>query len=340
MKYFRLSAGYKELIDSLLKTGFRVVAPVVVNNVSMFRQISSAEEALQPDMYLNTVRSAKQHFFPATEPIVKFAYQGKDIKVADVDETAEETVIIGLRPCDAAAFSTIDLIFNYEYKDKFYIQRRQKATLVTVACEQADEACFCTSFGLAPDSAEGSDILLKKDADGKWFAAVNSEKGDKLVERINNFNPDEKEIISGDVYNKVKEKIRPSLDTEKIKNWLDNNFNSDFWDEYSSRCLGCASCAFLCPACHCFDIVDEMHYDKGVRRKNWDACQFPVFTLHSSGHNPREAQAKRYRQRVMHKFNYYPERFNKNLCTGCGRCVRACPVNLDIYEVVSSAVKE
>ena len=340
MKYFRLSAGYKELIDSLIKTSSEVVAPVVVNNVSMFQKIASADQVMMPDTYINTVRSAKQHFFPVTEPIVKFAYEGKDVKVADVVEEFAETVIVGLRPCDAAAFSTIDLIFNYEYKDKFFIKRRETSTLITVACEKADEACFCTSFNLQPDSIDGSDILLKKDKDGTYYAIVATEKGERLVNKINNFGKNEEEIAGNDIYNKVKENIKAPLDRDKIKDWLDKNFDNAFWDDYSSRCLGCASCAFLCPTCHCFDIVDELHYDKGIRRKNWDACQFPVFTLHSSGHNPRDLQAKRYRQRVMHKFKYYSDRFEKALCTGCGRCIRACPVNLDIYDVVATAIKE
>ena len=98
----------------------------------------------------------------------------------------------------------------------------------------------------------------------------------------------------------------------------------------ATRCIGCGACAFLCPACHCFDIVDEGTEAKGVRRKNWDACAFGTFTNHASGHNPRDVQNKRYRNRIMHKFKYYDDKFGKTLCTGCGRCVRACPVGIDI----------
>ena len=43
----------------------------------------------------------------------------------------------------------------------------------------------------------------------------------------------------------------------------------------------------------------------GARRKSWDACGFGKFTHHASGHNPRDVQPQRFRNRVMHKFKYY-----------------------------------
>ena len=81
------------------------------------------------------------------------------------------------------------------------------------------------------------------------------------------------------------------------------------------RTLLPCSCAFLCPACHCFDISDEGTETKGERRKHWDACGFGKFTGHASGHNPRDGQGKRYRNRIMHKFKYYDDKFGQRLCT-------------------------
>ena len=117
----------------------------------------------------------------------------------------------------------------------------------------------------------------------------------------------------------------PGLD--KIKRKLDLLFESDFWQPMHSRCVGCGACAFLCPTCHCFEIRDEMQGAKGARMRVWDTCQFDLFTRHASGHNPRNTQKERTRQRVMHKFSYGLEKFGIPFCVGCGRCVVGCPVN-------------
>jgi ferredoxin len=58
------------------------------------------------------------------------------------------------------------------------------------------------------------------------------------------------------------------------------------------------------------------------------------FTLHTSGHNPRDIQWERYRQRIMHKFRYYPDKFGRILCTGCGRCQRSCPVDMAMVSII------
>jgi formate hydrogenlyase subunit 6/NADH:ubiquinone oxidoreductase subunit I len=98
------------------------------------------------------------------------------------------------------------------------------------------------------------------------------------------------------------------------------------------RCLGCGACAYVCPTCACFDIQDEGTGNKGTRVRCWDSCAFSLFTLHTSGHNPREEQTERWRQRILHKFLYMPERQQVYGCVGCGRCSRGCPVDMNILE--------
>jgi ferredoxin len=74
--------------------------------------------------------------------------------------------------------------------------------------------------------------------------------------------------------------------------------------------------------------------DGGKRVRIWDSCQFPFFTAQGSGYNPRPSGKEMMRQRVMHKFNYCVKNFGESFCVGCGRCVRECPANLDIRQVI------
>ena len=112
------------------------------------------------------------------------------------------------------------------------------------------------------------------------------------------------------------------------------------WESLSPRerdvaalaCLGCGACAYACPVCHCFDLQDESDGKECRRLRNWDSCGFGLFTLHASGHNPRPDQSARWRQRVMHKFSIYPQKFKTLACTGCGRCSRLCQAGMAIAQ--------
>jgi ferredoxin len=41
----------------------------------------------------------------------------------------------------------------------------------------------------------------------------------------------------------------------------------------------------------------------------------------------------------MHKLSYLVENVNTLGCTGCGRCVSYCPVNIDIRKFIEAAVE-
>jgi formate hydrogenlyase subunit 6/NADH:ubiquinone oxidoreductase subunit I len=276
-------------------------------------------------------RSAKEAFFPVCEDIMSYEKEGQKVELKDIDPARfPETVLVGVRPCDAVAIPVLDAVFSWDYKDEFFLERRRKTTIVGLACTKADDACFCTAVGYSPAESRGSDLFLIPLEGGKFRCQVITDKGKVLLERY-------KALFGSEEGGKAIPLAQPAmakLDLVKIRQWLVQNFESDFWKEIAARCVGCGACAFICPACHCFDISDEGSTEKGVRRKHWDACGFGKFTNHASGHNPRDVQPQRYRNRVMHKFKYYDDKFGQTLCTGCGRCVRACPVGIDIAAIV------
>ena len=66
----------------------------------------------------------------------------------------------------------------------------------------------------------------------------------------------------------------PRLDMEAVAGSREG-FEDPHWPAWSARCLGCGACAFTCPTCHCFDMVDEGDaVGRAPRVRNWDACQY------------------------------------------------------------------
>jgi ferredoxin len=133
------------------------------------------------------------------------------------------------------------------------------------------------------------------------------------------------------------QKVTRKIDTEKISKNLPAAFDNDkFREKVAAKCVSCGICTFLCPTCYCFDINDEMARGTGARSRNWDCCSFPVYTK-MPAENPREEKWRRVRQKVNHKYTFYPMLFDVIACTGCGRCIRMCPVNWDITRTLGSA---
>jgi len=315
-----------DMIATLKAAGMSFFGPVKENDHSFYGQIETAEQ-LSLDMILPD-RTLKELFFPRTEPILKYVIKKQQVDMQEFSPPNQPRVIFGARPCDAAGLAVDDGLFGWDYTDDYWFARRKNSVIVSIACTKADDFCICTSVKLAPDSVKGSDILLRPLQDGTgWQMEEISDKGKEFAARIREITEESGAPLAN---------VPVKFDIDRITAWLKDpaSFDSPFWKEISHRCIGCGACTYLCPTCHCFDIQDEGDTYQGVRRKNWDSCSFAMFTMHTSGHNPRSTQSARWRQRIMHKFNYFPEKFQSNACTGCGRCTRQCPADMGITQTL------
>ena len=63
---------------------------------------------------------------------------------------------------------------------------------------------------------------------------------------------------------------QPKFSPARIKQFVDEHFASPFWQDETLACLGCGACAYNCPTCHCFDIVDEGNTRHGERQVSFD----------------------------------------------------------------------
>ncbi|UCB59417.1 MAG: 4Fe-4S dicluster domain-containing protein [Thermoplasmatales archaeon] len=312
----------------------KVFAPVEVNDETYFKEIKNPKDINMK--YDNSKLPPKSLLFCQTETLFKFT-PGTKVKIQPPDINNSKKAIFGIRPCDAKSFFIIDPVFKEDFEDPFYVTRRDNMLLVGLSCTNPYPNCFCTSFNDSPASSKHVDILLT-DIGEKYFVEVNSEKGKKIV-KSSLFKPATKadETKKKEVEKKAVNSITRFQKIDKIDEKLDKIFENHFWKEIADKCLRCGTCTYLCPTCHCFDIQDESTMIEGGRVRIWDTCMIPEYTLQASGYNPRPTRANRVRNRVYHKYNYYPKNLDVIACVGCGRCIEGCPVNIDIIDVVTRA---
>ena len=291
--------------------------------------------------YLNATIPSKKIIFPQREIFFEFGNAEEGVQVKEVLPGERPTVVFGLRPCEGKAFSLYDKVFSGQFEDPYYWRRRKATTLVGLACTfPPSPNCFCLSVEGSPHSTEGFDVLMT-DLGDRYYVESLSKKGEKLLNEGKKLfqepRPEDKKL-KDKIQKESEKKLRREIkDLKTIHKRLKEMFDSPFWDEESMSCIRCGICTYLCPTCHCFDMNDEVVSSaplKGKRVRTWDTCQFPDFTMHSSGHNPRPDKASRLRQRLLHKFQYFVEVYGKYQCTGCGRCISLCPVGIDIIEVL------
>ena len=290
---------------------------------------------------LKTVKSAKGAFFPQVEDIVRFRMKDKTIDIHPADVLTEDFVIFGVRACDARSFELLDRVFLADPVDPFYAARRQHGTIVTLACNEPEETCFCTNFGI--DAADPSGDVTAWKVENNLYFRANTEKGIAFVNGLEDTESEapveELKKSVGEILNKLPLK---SLNLEGFDgDHLMERFNDPRWAELARGCLGCGTCTFVCPTCQCYDVRDFDTGSEIQRYRCWDSCMFSDFTLMAHGTN-RPTQTERFRQRFMHKLVYFPSK-NEGLysCVGCGRCLEKCPQSIHIVNVIKAlGVKE
>ena len=321
-------------LDDLLEE-YEVFAPLKREALVVFDRIHSGKEAFLD--YPNSKKPPKEMFFPQAETLFTYTFPDNPTNIEMPPSMERPRLLFGTRPCDARNSLLLDKVFNGEkYKDLYYLDRRAALVVVGIGCVQPRATCFCTSVGGGPFSSEGSDILLI-DIGDEYIVQVVSDEGAKLLEGKN------LEDAGADKLSLVKKVIRDAeasisskVEIDGLGEKLGKIYDDPIWGLLTEKCLSCGVCSYLCPTCHCFDIVDETGDSRGKRIRIWDTCQFPLFTLQASGVNPRPTHKERLRQRFMHKFKYFVDNYGQIGCVGCGRCIKECPVNVDIRQVLTT----
>ncbi len=241
------------------------------------------------------------------------------VVAVDLVETlpAGQTIIFGVRPCDARGLQALDALFlNTPPVDPCYAARCQNTVLIGLVCQQMGDACFCDSVGGAPDDPSGVDLMLTEQ-DGGYTVEPITEKGQALMASM----------ILEDIPGKRPFLPRGHHPVAPVpSDWLPR-FVSEVWSSESERCLSCRICAYVCPTCRCCDVRDEAlpasNGDRAYERiRCWDSCMRENYRQIAGGHNPRQAKA----DRLLGELGFPPESryatLEARMHCGIGKCGR------------------
>lgn len=280
--------------------------------------------------YTTTVLPPKKHLWPQEETL--FTFRTGDFAVTPCLE-AQPQVLFGVHTCDIHAIKLLDTVFATGARDEHYLRRRESTLIVGIECLQpCDEHSFCKSMNTLTAS-DGFDLHLT-DLGDVYVVEVGTEAGAKLLQEHCHARDASEETI-GRLNQVFSEKwarfpYRLDFDGAELPALMALSYKDPIWDELDKRCLACGSCNIVCPTCYCFNVYDRISLDgqTGARVRVWDSCQLDEFARVATGENFRPKRSQRQCHRFFCKGKYMPDRHGEPGCVGCGRCARACLVNI------------
>lgn len=226
-------------------------------------------------------------------------------------------VLVLMCACDLHGVKRLDAMYLHNGpEDSFYKRIRDRVHFVLLGCPQTFEHCFCVDMGsnVAPDNWEFS---LERSGEG-YACAVANESLRPLFERhaagVREVVP--AHVTQNEVHVRVPETVPLELRTSPV------------WDEYNHRCIGCGRCTLVCPTCTCFTMQDVAYTENGrvgERRRVQASCMIDGYSTVAGGASYRKRHGERMRFKVLHKVYDFRQRFDYDMCVGCGRCDDVCP---------------
>ncbi len=288
-------------------------------------------------------QSPKGFFLPPVESMGRY---GAAMPAGSATQTAVRTVeLVGVRACELRARDYLDQVFQAgEFIDSRYAARRTGATVISCDCVDCADSCFCTAVGGQPFATEGFDVNLTP-VDGGYVVEAATERGaqwlgdadraeataEQLAERdrVRSAMVDRLTALNAEIGLSASDEAAPALPDDADPSW----------QRFAADCVECGACTHICPTCHCFYLYDQVLGPAEFERvRTWDSCLLSTYGRMAGAAGtkltPRPLLSSRLANRVLHKFSYSPQQYDRLGCVGCGRCVDACIGGIDIREVV------
>ena len=339
--YYISQDNVVSLLDGL-RHQYEVLVPVKKDEQRFYRKYAGG--ALE-GMVLGEVRAfepLKAFFFLAREKVAE------GFEAAPPRTRAKPLCIVGVKACDLKGFKVQDHVFGgEECADPFYQRARDENLILAADCTCAIDTCFCLAVDVKPHPEADFDINLSA-VNGGFVVAVGSDKGQAVVddhpalfeqagEELVRARDEQRARVRAEVEANIAEHAVPHQD--RFEGIIERSAD-DLWADEAQTCVECGACNTVCPTCHCFLLYDQEDAGRMARLRLWDSCMIKDFARVAGGANPRERLWMRLRNRFEKKFDFFPKVAGIYACTGCGRCVSACPAKIDIRKVLGRLVSD
>ncbi len=350
--------GLQALVDALAARGYRVIGPTVRDGAIVYDNIATIadlpvgwRDRQEPGRYHLERRDDdalfgfavgpqawKRFLHPPVETLWTARKSADGLTLKAAQEDIPKFAFIGVRACEIHAIAIQDRVFcEGPFVDTAYAMRRRDAFVVAVNCGEPGGTCFCVSMQTGPKAQSGFDLALTELVDGNahdFLVEIGSEAGADVLSHVSYRPASDAEIAAADaVVTQAAGRMGRTLETDGLKELLQNNLDHPRWDAVAERCLTCANCTMVCPTCFCTTVEDhsDLAGTSAERVRKWDSC-FSLDFSYLHGGSVRKSGRSRYRQWMTHKLAHWYDQFGTSGCVGCGRCITWCPVGIDITE--------
>jgi sulfhydrogenase subunit beta (sulfur reductase) len=332
LKILKLRKENLDLFASVVQQFGELHAPVKQDGRYVFKRLTRWSEA-QLD-YDRTILPPKKYFLPPRETL--FHYRPGTGFEPCTDGLDRRIVLFGVHACDVFALNILDRVFAGRYNDPYYQARRKNIAIIGIDCTP-DKHCFCRS--MRADFVDHGFDLFFYDTGDYYQVLVGTALGDDMVLSASRlFEPVDASDIEDYKRRSANKRRAFELEVEirDLPEIFEMEYQSDLWRELGEKCLSCGSCSMVCPTCYCFDVADhvELGSRAGGRMRFWDSCLFADHALVASGENFRGSRASRIKFRFYHKQRGFVAEYGRPSCVGCGRCIVACPVDINVVQVI------
>jgi ferredoxin len=287
--------------------------------------------------YTTTKQPAKPYFLPFRESLASFRIDGNDWHKTVDYHCDRPTVFFGLHACDINALNKLDkVLMGSTYPMPYYAAKRKNMFIIGIDC-RPQPFCFCRSMG-SDTVLHGFDLFIT-DIGSRYFIEIQSATAYTMLTTIKTRPPEEADHLQYMAVVAQKNKQFTSrVDTTDLTKILDMEFQSPVWKQWGDKCLGCGTCANVCPTCYCYGVEEtvDVNLRSAQKVKTLYSCNIVDFAEVAGGHNFRAERHTRLKYRYYHKHRGFVEAYEESLCVGCGRCGEACLAGITVPEVIAS----